>query len=241
MDQTLKKNCTGSKDNSKCLNCNVRLIAFCGILEDEDILQLESISKDKVIPKGEDVFSQGDFVDTFYNIKSGSVKVYKLSTDGRKQIVGFLYPGDFLGMSSDQNYNYSAEALEETKLCKFNKIILENFFVKFPVVESKILKIVNHELSAAQDQIFLLGKYSAKERLLQFFLNISSQREKLGWGGNPVRLSMPRADIANYLGLTIETVSRTISELKHEQLIRMIGTHDVFLNNKNSIQNFLVS
>ncbi len=91
----------------------------------------------------------------------------------------------------------------------------------------------------AKDQIFLLGKYSAKERLLQFFLNISSQREKLGWGGNPIRLSMPRADIANYLGLTIETVSRTISELKKEQLIKMIGTHDIFLHNKNSIQNFL--
>ncbi len=105
MDQNIRKNCNGNKDNSKCINCNVRLIAFCGILEDEDILQLESISKDRLISKGEDVFSQGDHVDTFYNIKSGSIKIYKLSTDGRKQIVGFLYPGDFLGMSSDQNYN----------------------------------------------------------------------------------------------------------------------------------------
>ena len=131
------------------------MIAFCGILEDEDILQLESISKDRLLLKGEDVFSQGDHVDTFYNIKSGSIKIYKLSTDGRKQIVGFLYPGDFLGMSSDQSYNYTAEALEDTRLCKFNKIILENFFIKFPVVESKILDIVNYELSVAQDQIFL--------------------------------------------------------------------------------------
>jgi len=84
-----------------------------------------------------------------------------------------------------------------------------------------------------------LGKYSAKERLLQFLLNISNQREKLGWGGNPIRLSMPRSDIANYLGLTIETVSRTISELKQDQIIKMIGTHDIFFNNKDQIPQHL--
>ena len=150
-----------------------------------------------------------------------------------------MYPGDFLGMSDQDLFTYNAEALEDTKLCQFNKTVLENFFLKFPLVESKILNLVNHELAAAQDQIFLLGKYSAKERLLQFFLNISSQREKLGWGGNPIRLSMPRSDIANYLGLTIETVSRTLSELKNDQIIKMIGTHDIFLNNKDQIPQYL--
>ena len=230
---------TVTKNNHKCAQCSVRLIAFCGILDDSDILQLEAISKDKNIPKGKNVFLQGDEVRTFYNIKQGSVKIYKLSHDGRKQIVGFLYPGDFLGMSDQDLYAYNAEALEDTKLCQFNKTVLENFFLKFPMVESKILNLVNHELAAAQDQIFLLGKYSAKERLLQFFLNISNQREKLGWGGNPIRLSMPRSDIANYLGLTIETISRTLSELKQDQIIKMIGTHDIFLNNKDQIPQYL--
>jgi CRP/FNR family transcriptional regulator len=228
-----------TKNNPKCAQCSVRLIAFCGILEDKDILQLETISKNKNIPKGNSIFLQGDEVKTFYNIKQGSVKIYKLSHDGRKQIVGFMYPGDFLGMSDQDLFTYNAEALEDTKLCQFNKTVLENFFLKFPMVESKILNLVNHELAAAQDQIFLLGKYSAKERLLQFFLNISSQREKLGWGGNPIRLSMPRSDIANYLGLTIETVSRTLSELKNDQIIKMIGTHDIFLNNKDQIPQYL--
>ena len=228
-----------TKNNPKCAQCSVRLIAFCGILEDKDILQLETISKNKNIPKGNSIFLQGDEVKTFYNIKQGSVKIYKLSHDGRKQIVGFMYPGDFLGMSDQDLFTYNAEALEDTKLCQFNKTVLENFFLKFPKVESKILNLVNHELAAAQDQIFLLGKYSAKERLLQFILNISSQREKLGWGGNPIRLSMPRSDIANYLGLTIETVSRTLSELKKDQIIKMIGTHDIFLNNKDQIPQYL--
>ena len=228
-----------TKNNPKCAQCSVRLIAFCGILEDKDILQLETISKNKNIPKGNSIFLQGDEVKTVYNINQGSVKIYKLSHDGRKQIVGFMYPGDFLGMSDQDLFTYNAEALEDTKLCQFNKTVLENFFLKFPKVESKILNLVNHELAAAQDQIFLLGKYSAKERLLQFFLNISSQREKLGWGGNPIRLSMPRSDIANYLGLTIETVSRTLSELKNDQIIKMIGTHDIFLNKKDQIPQYL--
>jgi CRP/FNR family transcriptional regulator len=120
-------------------------------------------------------------------------------------------------------------------------MVLENFFVQHPHVERKILNIVNHELSVAQDQIFLLGKYTAKERLLQFFLNLSEQRAKMGWVDNPIRLSMSRSDIANYLGLTIETISRTISELKIERLVKMIGTQNIFLNDKDTIHKFLVS
>ncbi|MDP6785318.1 MAG: cyclic nucleotide-binding domain-containing protein [Alphaproteobacteria bacterium] len=223
------------------MQCNVRLIAFCGILDDSDIHQLERISKDRIISRNKTVFMQGEQTSNFYNIKRGSLKIYKLSSDGRKQIVGFLFPGDFVGMSPEENYSYNAETLEETTLCTFSRIVLENFFVQHPHVERKILNIVNHELSVAQDQIFLLGKYTAKERLLQFFLNLSKQRNKLGWVDNPLRLSMSRSDIANYLGLTIETISRTISELKTERLIRMIGTQNIFLQDKGAIHKLLIS
>jgi len=223
------------------MQCNVRLIAFCGILDDSDIHQLERISKDRIISRNKTVFMQGEQTSNFYNIKRGSLKIYKLSSDGRKQIVGFLFPGDFVGMSPEENYSYNAETLEETTLCTFSRIVLDNFFVQHPHVERKILNIVNHELSVAQDQIFLLGKYTAKERLLQFFLNLSKQRNKLGWVDNPLRLSMSRSDIANYLGLTIETISRTISELKTERLIRMIGTQNIFLQDKDAIHKLLIS
>ncbi len=231
----------GKTNINKCMKCNVRLIAFCGILNDGDIHQLELISKDRIISKDQNVFLQGEKTSNFYNIKKGSLKIYKLSSDGRKQIVGFLFPGDFVGMSPEENYSYNAETLEETTLCMFSKMVLENFFVQHPHVERKILNIVNHELSVAQDQIFLLGKYTAKERLLQFFLNLSEQRAKMGWVDNPIRLSMSRSDIANYLGLTIETISRTISELKIERLVKMIGTQNIFLNDKDTIHKFLVS
>ncbi len=231
----------GKTKTSKCMQCNVRLIAFCGILDDSDIHQLERISKDRIISRNKTVFMQGEQTSNFYNIKRGSLKIYKLSSDGRKQIVGFLFPGDFVGMSPEENYSYNAETLEETTLCAFSRTVLENFFVQHPHVERKILNIVNHELSVAQDQIFLLGKYTAKERLLQFFLNLSKQRNKLGWVDNPLRLSMSRSDIANYLGLTIETISRTISELKTERLIRMIGTQNIFLQDKGAIHKLLIS
>ena len=230
MSYETQLNCSPVHKSNKCVNCGVRLIAFCGVLDDQSISKLDKISKEKKIIKGQHIFFQGDDVKTYFNIKHGSIKLYKLSKDGRKQIVGFLYPGDFMGMSSDNLYTYSAEALEDTKICLFNKTVLENFFLKYPEVETKILNLVNHELSAAQDQIFLLGKFSAKERLLQFFLNISSQREKLGWVANPIRLSMSRSDIGNYLGITIETVSRTLSDLKKNQTIRMVGTNDIYLN-----------
>jgi len=220
------------KKCSKCENCTVRMIAFCGVMEHPELNQLESLSKDRNLEKNEHAFLQGDKVTNYYNIRAGSIKIYKLSQDGRKQIIGFLFPGDFMGMSHEDSFSYSAESLEKTILCQFNKVALENFFIKFPAVENKILNLVNYELSAAQDQIFLLGKCSAKERLLQFFYNISKQREKLGWVENPIHLPMPRSDIANFLGLTVETVSRSLSELKSDKIIKMVGTNDIFLNVK---------
>jgi CRP/FNR family transcriptional regulator len=232
--------CYGKRNrNNKCQNCGVKLIAFCGILKEEDIIKLEAISNDKKIKKGQNIFNQGDSVSNFYNLKSGSIKIYKVSVDGRKQIIGFLFPGDFLGMSSGDEYAYSAQALEDTTLCSFLKTNLENFFIQYPIVEKKILSITNHELSAAQDQIFLLGKYSAKERILKFFLNISDQREKIGWANNPIKLSMTISDVGNYLGLTIETVSRNITLLKKEKIISEIGKKYYFLNKKNFIEELL--
>ncbi len=222
----------GLKKCNKCIHCSVRMIAFCGVMEHQELNKLEVLSRDKFLEKNEHAFFQGDKVTNYYNIRKGSLKIYKLSKDGRKQIIGFLFPGDFMGMSHEDSFSYSAESLEKTMLCKFNKVALESFFIKFPEVENKILNLVNYELSAAQDQIFLLGKCSAKERLLQFFHNISKQREKLGWVENPIHLPMPRSDIANFLGLTIETISRSLSELKSNNIIKMVGTNDIFLNVK---------
>jgi len=218
------------KKCNKCVNCNVRLIAFCGVIDHQDINKLESLSKDKNLKRQEHAFFQGDKVVNYYNIRKGSVKIYKLSKDGRKQIIGFLFPGDFMGMSHEESFSYSAEAIEDTVLCQFNKVGLENFFIKFPEIEDKILNLVNYELSLAQDQIFLLGKCSARERLLQFFLNMSKQRKKMGWVSNPIHLPMSRSDIANFLGLTIETISRSLSELKSDNTIKMVGTNDILLN-----------
>lgn len=229
------KYCLNKQTINKCKSCSVKLIAFCGVLEDEDISKLESISYDKKISKSENIFNQGDEANKFYNLRTGSIKIYKISPDGRKQIIGFLYPGDFLGMSSEEEYSYSAEALEDTILCSFSKTKLENFFIQHPIIEKKILAITNQELSVAQDQIFLMGKYSAKERILKFLLNISEQRRKIGWVENPVKLSMTISDVGNYLGLTIETVSRNLAILKKEKIISEVGNKNFFLNDKNKI------
>ena len=231
--------CFGKKTNSKCNFCAVKLIAFCGVLDDEDILNLEAISNETKISKGENIFNQGDEVSKFYNLRIGSIKIYKLSSDGRKQIVGFLFPGDFLGMSSEEEYSYSAEALEDTILCSFSKTKLENFFIQHPIIEKKILSITNQELSIAQDQIFLMGKYSAKERVLKFLLNISEQRRKIGWVNNPIKLSMTISDVGNYLGLTIETVSRNLASLKKEKIISEVGNKNYFLNDKDHIHKLI--
>ena len=156
-----------------------------------------------------------------FNVKNGAVKTYKLLPDGRRQITGFLFPGDFLGLVHNEVYVYSAEALVATELCRFPRRKFEALLEELPKLGQRLLVMASHELSAAQDRMMLLGRRTARERVVSFVLMLSQAAERRGQRNNPVVLPMPRGDIADYLGLTIETVSRTLTHLKVEKLIKL--------------------
>ncbi len=156
-----------------------------------------------------------------FNVKNGAVKTYKLLPDGRRQITGFLFPGDFLGLVHNEVYVYSAEALVATELCRFPRRKFEALLEELPKLGQRLLVMASHELSAAQDRMMLLGRRTARERVVSFVLMLSQAADRRGQQNNPVVLPMPRGDIADYLGLTIETVSRTLTHLKVEKLIKL--------------------
>lgn len=164
-----------------------------------------------------------------FNVKEGAVKAYKLLPDGRRQITGFLFPGDFLGLVHNDEYVYSAEALIATELCRFPRRKFEALLDELPKLAQRLLVMASHELSAAQDRMMLLGRKTARERVVSFLLMLSHAAERRGQQNNPVVLPMPRGDIADYLGLTIETVSRTITQLKLDKVIKLISDDRVEL------------
>ena len=168
------------------------------------------------------VFHEGDPAKRVFMVTHGALKLYTLLADGRRQITGFMFPGDFLGVSVDEEYAFTVEALEETELWWFSREAFDRFVGENPQVERELYRLAAHELAEAQRQMVLLGRKAAAERLATFFLSLLERAERAS--GVPERafdLPMSRIDIADYLGLTKETVSRMLAHLRSRGLIRL--------------------
>jgi CRP/FNR family transcriptional regulator len=214
---------------SPCTACPVRPLAICSGLSPGQLPELEKIVTHLVVKAGQTIFLEGEAANYRYNLTRGCVRIFKLLGDGRRQIVGFLFPGDFLGLAIEDDYAYGAEAVTETHLCRFPRRDLDNLISRFPAMERRLIEVASHELAIAQDQMVLLGRKRAEEKVVTMLLALSKRGERRGESGNPVHLPMTRNDLGGYLGLTMETVSRTMTELKTSGLIREERGHNVRL------------
>ena len=212
-----------------CDTCAARDYSACAPLDADEQKRLVSIMSTIEIGPHQTVFDETEPAQYVFNVREGAVKIYKLLPDGRRQITGFLFPGDFLGLTHNESYAYSAEALTETRLCRFPRRKLELLLDEMPKLEQRLLGMASHELAAAQDQMMLLGRKSARERLVSFLLMLSDAAVRHGQPGNPVSLPMNRTDMADYLGLTIETVSRTLTQLKTQGLVQLLDEKRISL------------
>lgn len=207
---------------SPCAACAVRDMAFCGALNPDEMPRLLAILTTIEIEPHQPILDEGEPADYLFNVTGGAVKLYKLLPDGRRQITGFLFDGDFLGIAMNERYAYSAEAVDKVSLCRFPRRKLEGLLDEFPKLEKRLLGMASNELVQAQDQILLLGRKTAQEKIVSFLLSLSNRAARRGDVQSPISLPMGRADIADYLGLTTETVSRTITHLKRDGLIRLL-------------------
>lgn len=223
------------KNQIRCATCEIRSYSFCRCLKDDQLNIFSKISSEKEFKNKQTVFLQEEESKNLYNITKGNIKIYKLLRDGRIQIIGFLYPGDFFGSYKKGKYNYSAESIGDVKLCVFKQEVLDNYLEKNMNLAKELLHMTSHELTLAQDRIGVLGKLNANQRMAAFILNISKQRARIGWQDNPISLPMMRQDIADYLGLTLETVSRELTKLKTSNLIKVLSSSQIYLRDKASL------
>lgn len=219
-----------------CAACDVRVFTFCSALSNDELACIQAIVRQVRLISGQLLFQEGDDADTVFNVVRGIIKLYKLLPDGRRQITGFLFPGDFLGIAAGGAYSYSAEAVAEVTLCRFPRRKLYPLFERFPKLERRLLGIATDELTAAQDQMLLLGRKTASEKLSTFLLALADRSGVAGNSGDPVHVPMTRTDIADYLGLTVETVSRTLGRLKRAGLIEVPDTHAVVLARRDKLE-----
>jgi CRP/FNR family transcriptional regulator len=226
----------GTGHGADCGNCKARNLAFCSVLTHDELHNIESIVSHLTLHAEGELFMEGDPAVHVFNVTSGTVRLYKLLADGRRQIVGFLLPGDFLGLSMRRTYAYGAEAVDDATLCRFRTDDLRALFGKYPKLERRLLEMTGDELAAAQDQMMLLGRKSPVEKLGSFILHMAARQRRWGRPGNPVRLAMTRGDIADYLGLTIETVSRTFTRLRKEGVIDLPEVQIVEIKDEDGLR-----
>ena len=218
-----------------CAACSIREMSICAVLDNTELSRLASIARTQTVPPRQTIIDEGEDAKLLFNITSGAVKLYKLLPDGRRQITGFFFEGDFLGIALNEVYAYSAEAISEVTLCRFPRNRFETLIDEFPKLEKQLLEMASNELVQAQDQMLLLGRKTAREKVVSFLLSLSQRARRRGAPPSPVALPMSRADIADYLGLTTETVSRTFTALKGSGVIRLLPGNMVELPNPESL------
>ncbi|ACI51744.1 transcriptional regulator, Crp/Fnr family [Gluconacetobacter diazotrophicus PA1 5] len=207
-----------------CLTCGVRPRSVCSAISDDDIVRLAETAVETLVLPGRAFVEEGAPATDFFSITSGNVKLFKALPDGRRQITGFAGAGHFLGLAVTDQYAFGAEAVDTVRLCRFSRARMRHLMDDFPRLERRLLEEASNELVAAQNQMLLLGRKTARERVASFLLD--RVRDMLNPSGD-VPLPMTRSDIADYLGLTIETVSRTLSWMRTERLITIGKGHTV--------------
>ena len=168
---------------------------------------------------GETLFAEGHEADSVYEVVRGMVRLYKLLADGRRLITGFLSAGQLLDLAPEGIWAYTGEAITEVTVCRYKRTVFERLIDEVPGFARRLLSATSNELRTAQERMLLLGRKGAAEKVASFLLMMADQQG--GDGAEHVNIPMSRNDIADYLGLTIETVSRTLTRLKQDGLIAL--------------------
>jgi CRP/FNR family transcriptional regulator, anaerobic regulatory protein len=183
-------------------------------------------------PAGAAIFWEGDEARQIFDVLEGVLRVCRIMSDGRRAIIGFIYPGDVMGVSFQSRYLFTAEAVTEVKVRRFARGRFFAMINESPALRPQLFAILCDEMSAAQDQMLLLGRKSAEERVVSFLLAIHRKRA----ADDEIELPMSRQDMADYLGLTIETVSRMMTSLARRGLIAAGARHAVTLRKLKALR-----
>ena len=205
-----------------CKSCNLHDLCLPLGMDLHDIDALDDIIKRrKPLQKGEYLFHNGNDFHSIYAVRSGSIKTYTESEQGDEQITGLYLPGELLGLDAIHNHQHpcSAIALETTSLCEIPFDTLEALSKKVPSLNHQLLRIMSKEIASDETLLMLMAQKNAEERLAAFLVNLSSRLKQRNFSETEFFLSMSRKDIGNYLGLTIETISRTFSRFQNEGLL----------------------
>lgn len=218
---------------ANCADCRLSALCLPISLQLDDISRLDDIvQRGKPLQKSAHVYRAGEPFHAIYAVRSGAIKTMSHSKDGEEQVTGFYLPGEIIGLEGIANnvYTNTAIALATSAVCEIPFTRLEELSIKLPNLQRRFLQIMSREIAADQQLITLLGKKTAEQRIAALLLSISKRNQERGLSAGEFYLPMSRADIGNYLGLTIETVSRVFSRLHKMAVIHLDKKHVIIQN-----------
>ena len=183
--------------------------------------------------RGEELFAEGDKAEFFYKVVSGTVRTAKLLSDGRRQIDAFHLPGDVFGLESSEDHRFTAEAVDDVVVEAYRKSQFARLLHDDPEFGQQLMSTMLRNLERAHEHMVLLGRKTAQEKMATFLLDMAERLHR----DDQVELSMQRTDIADHLGLTIETVSRTLTQMVRDGLIKLAAAgRTIILSDRAGLQ-----
>ncbi|MFT4248650.1 MAG: helix-turn-helix domain-containing protein [Pseudomonas sp.] len=209
----------------ECAHCAVRGSTICAALSEQEMATLDQATHSLHCPAGSTLVRTGDTRHYVYTLTAGTLRMVRTLADGRRQITGFVLPGDYIGLTGTPRHRHDIEAIVDSQVCRTSVADMRRIREQYPHLERKLLQRTSMELAASQDTGLALARLQPSERLAYFLLRLAARSIHPGRPGDTVTLPMGRGDIADHLGLTMETVSRTFTKLKQQQLIALPQLH----------------
>lgn len=221
MAQSARSESSGDS-HRRCLHCQARSLSICAALNATELHDLENLGPEISFASKDILFSEDDKARNVFNLTQGVARLYKIMPDGRRQIVGFALPGDFLGATHSERYNFSADAVTPIAACRFSRSKFLRFVEDKPNILRRMHEFEARELHLARNQMLLLGSNSAEQRIALFLIGWRDRLARFGEVQETMPLPMRRRDIADFLGMTIETASRTLRRLERQKIIVIV-------------------
>jgi CRP/FNR family transcriptional regulator len=234
----MTKPAAAARSSVACSSCCLRNVCLPCDLQSRDLNRFDEIATAKRrVARGASLYHGGDAFESLHAVKSGAFKTVGTSRNGDEKITGFHFPGEMLGLEAINSgrQSYAAVALEDSEVCAIPFAALEKMALSVPALQHQLFRMLSSDISRDHGLMLLLGSMAAEQRLAAFLLSLSRRFERLGFAASRFTLRMTREEIGNYLGLTLETVSRLLSRFQREGLIH-VQQRDIELLNAGALR-----
>ncbi|MGR8948569.1 MAG: cyclic nucleotide-binding domain-containing protein [Gammaproteobacteria bacterium] len=209
--------------NSRCVDCHCRNTCLFATLSSGERAQWLNVSQCSKVSRGNDIYRQNEDVSALYVVKSGSFKSYFVSEDGCEQLVAFHYPGDVLGLDAfvKGSHHSNAAALETSSVCRISRSLVDKLAERNPGIWPLFIDAASRQIAERDEHLLVVAQRSARVRLAWFIHQISESLHARGYCSTEINLHMSRTEIANYLAMAVETVSRLFAEFEAEDVMQV--------------------